>query len=286
MGGRRTPGIVSNQGAITLNTTNTSILANQSSFFNNGLVLHAGLGALGLSGYGGGTTAFYNLPGGVYQFLTDSGVIQNNCCGTLEFVNEGLVRKSGGTNTSTIAVAFNNMNGSIEVNSGTLSLNGSAYAQGTGSLTIALGGANGQSGQLVAGNVTLGGPLNIYLTNGFNPPVGQYIQIVSGAVVNGSFTTINMPNNLFISYRSNAVFVAANSSVNQSIQLTSPQLLGSNLNFGFQTVTNQNYTIQQNTNLGSTNWFAYTNFIGNGSNAQFNVPVGNAPEQFFRVRGQ
>jgi hypothetical protein len=171
------------------------------------------------------------------------------------------------------------------VDSGVLSLNGSPYSQGSGSLTFALGGAAaGQSGQLIAGNVTLAGRLNVFLTNGFAPTVGKPIQIVSGSVVSGTFSSVNLPGGMGVTYSTNAVYVVANSAVTQSIQISSPQLLGTNLNFGFQTVTNLSYTVQQNTNLGSTNWFPYTNFVGNGSNAQFNVPVGNAPQQFFRVR--
>jgi hypothetical protein len=279
-------GTVSNAAVVTLSSTNNSILANQSVFYNNGLILHAGSGALGLNGYGGGTTAFYNLANGTYQFLTDSSVFENNCCGTLEFNNQGLVRKAAGTNTSLIAIPFNNLNGSLEVDSGTLSLNGSPYSQGTGALTVALGGPNpGQCGQLEAGIVALAGPLNVYLTNSFAPAIGSRFQILSCASLSGAFSSISAPTNLAVSYTSNGVFLTVtNTIVNQSLQITSGQLSGGHFTFGFPTINNQSYTVQQNTNLASTNWLLYSNFIGNGSAVQLAVPVSTAPQQFFRVR--
>jgi len=43
--------------------------------------------------------------------------------------------------------------------------------------------------------------------------------------------------------------------------------------FAFETQSNQSYTIQQNTNLATTNWLFYTNFSGNGSLMQVVAPA-------------
>ncbi len=56
----------------------------------------------------------------------------------MTFENDGLLRKTGGTNTATISTAFNNQGGSIEVDGGVLSVNG-GYVQGGGGLTVLLG---------------------------------------------------------------------------------------------------------------------------------------------------
>ena len=66
--------------------------------------------------------------------------------------------------------------------------------------------------------------------------------------------------------------------------LQSPQVSGGNFTFNFQTASNQSYTIQQNTNLSTTNWFYVTNLTGNGSLFQFITPASAAPQTLFRVR--
>ena len=58
------------------------------------------------------------------------------------------------------------------------------------------------------------------------------------------------------------------------------------LSFGFGTVSNQSYTVQQNTNLASTNWTDYTNITGNGAAVQFTAPLTNQLQNFFRVKTQ
>jgi hypothetical protein len=68
-----------------------------------------------------------------------------------------------------------------------------------------------------------------------------------------------------------------------SAQIQSPQLSGGNFTFNFGTANGQSYTVQQNTNLATTNWTFYTNITGNGSIYQFATPVTNIPRRFFRV---
>jgi hypothetical protein len=66
-------------------------------------------------------------------------------------------------------------------------------------------------------------------------------------------------------------------------QIQSPLLAGTNYTFNFSTVSGQSYTVQQNTNLATTNWIFCTNIIGNGSLYQFQTPVSSNHQQFFRV---
>ncbi len=68
------------------------------------------------------------------------------------------------------------------------------------------------------------------------------------------------------------------------MQIDQPRLSGANFTFDFGTVSNRSYTIQQNSNLASTNWTLYTNFIGDGSIFQFVTPVASPVQNFFRVR--
>ena len=63
-----------------------------------------------------------------------------------------------------------------------------------------------------------------------------------------------------------------------------PQFSGTGFNFGFQSVSNQSYTIQRNDDLTTTNWIFFTNFTGDGSLLQLVSPVTNAPQRYFRLR--
>jgi hypothetical protein len=62
-----------------------------------------------------------------------------------------------------------------------------------------------------------------------------------------------------------------------------PSLSGGNFTFAFPGTSGQSYTIQQTTNLATTNWTVYTNFTGTDSVLQLSVPATDSA-QFFRIR--
>ena len=64
----------------------------------------------------------------------------------------------------------------------------------------------------------------------------------------------------------------------------SAQRSGNGVAFSFQSVSNQSYTVQQNTNLATANWSYYTNLTGNGSLLQLIAPGSDSPQAFFRVK--
>ena len=66
--------------------------------------------------------------------------------------------------------------------------------------------------------------------------------------------------------------------------IQSPLSVGTNFTFSFCTVSNQSYTVQQNTNLATTDWTFCTNFLGSGSPCQFLTPASSNRQSFFRVR--
>jgi hypothetical protein len=280
-------GVVTNTGIVVFGSSSDNVLANQSQFYNAGTVQHVGSGRLGFNGFGGGTTAFRNLPGAVYQFLSDSSVFQNNCCGGLEFDNAGLLWKRAGTNSSTISIAFNNQNGSIEVDSGTLSLSGGNYAQGSGSLTIKLGGLGaGQSGNLsVGGNATLGGPLTVVLTNGYVPVVGDQFQILSSATLSGSFSTVQVPagfvvtnigTSVFVRYTGGPLVVAGTAA--EHVLLPAPGVLW------FVGSSNSTWQVWSSTNLGIPNWLPVGSvYVTNASQFWHDPDALPAQQRFYRV---
>ncbi len=253
-------------------------------FYNRSLVHHTGIVTLVIPG----SSYFENDAGGTYNLEGDGGVAPG-CCGgnTPYFQNFGLLRKSSGTGTSTFSVPFNNLNGSIEVDSGTLSLSGAiysqAYSQGTGALTIKLGGRGaGQSGQLsVSGGASLSGPLNVSLANGFAPVPGDQFQILSSSGRSGTFTALNVPAGISVTYSNNGVYLIVTRPV--LAQIVNPVVSGGNLTFSLDTVNNQSYIVQHNDDLATINWVFDTNFTGNGSLMQVVAPVTNVPMRFFRV---
>jgi hypothetical protein len=69
----------------------------------------------------------------------------------------------------------------------------------------------------------------------------------------------------------------------QPVQILPLQLINGALSFRFYTANGPSYSVLQNTNLATTNWGIYTQFFGNGSLMQLDVPATNQPRQFFRV---
>ena len=67
-----------------------------------------------------------------------------------------------------------------------------------------------------------------------------------------------------------------------------PPLLGGQFSAGnfilsFQTVSGQNYSVEQLVDLNTANWTSITNIVGSGGLAEFTIPITNASE-FFRVQ--
>jgi len=209
-GGVFNGGTVTNTGNVTIGSANPSYLNNGCEFVNQGLVQLTGSGGLDFYQSGAGDV-FNNLQKGTFEFTTDSPVYGSGCCGGpagQAFNNQGLVWKSGGTNTSAISLTFNNQAGALRVDTGTLSLGGNNYAQGGGNLTIGIAGQGaGQHGLLaLTGTATLNGPLTLSLAQGYVPPVGSLFQILSSGSLSGTFSSFSLPPSFIVNYSNNSVY--------------------------------------------------------------------------------
>jgi hypothetical protein len=153
------------------------------------------------------------------------------------------------------------------------------------SFSVVLGGSN-QFGQLQVPNAsaTVAGTLNVTLANGYAPAIGTQFQIVSTGSRGGTFSTLNVPQGISVTYSNIGVFLTVTGTV--PVDIGNPQIVNTNITFGFGTLSNQDYTIQQNTDLSTTNWTFVTNFTGTGSFFQFAAPVTNIPALFYRVLEQ
>jgi hypothetical protein len=203
-------GVVTNANVLTLSGSNSVTLERNSLLDNSGVFRQTG-SALNIQQ----NARFVNLPKGVYDFAADASVYTTDYAPDY-FDNYGLLRKSGGTNTSTISISFDNQNGSIEVDQGVLSLGNNPFLQGNGVFTVQLGGTNsGQYGRLVAGSALLGGPLNVQLSIGYVPAVGDQFEIIAAPNLSGTFSSVAMPGGLSVSYSNNAVYLVVTGAVTQ-----------------------------------------------------------------------
>jgi hypothetical protein len=111
---------------------------------------------------------------------------------------------------------------------------------------------------------------------------------LTAGALNGTFANFIYPSNevsMISSNTATSVIVRAMNilALPQGL-LWQPQFSGGNFSFGFQTISNQSYTIQENTNASTTNWFLVTNITGDGSIFEFLIPITSGPQDFFRVR--
>ena len=92
--------------------------------------------ALSITGSGGNNSShFENLTQGTFNFAGDGSIVAVNYS---YFDNWGLVRKSAGTGNSVISATFNNWGGTIEVDSGQVTLAGGGTSS-NGTFNVAAG---------------------------------------------------------------------------------------------------------------------------------------------------
>ena len=123
---------------------------------NWGNTIWTGTGYLSLYNLSGNSTyvgAIYNQSGALFDIQNDT-LLNYNFGGEL-FNNAGTLRKSAGTNTTTVSVQFNNT-GTVNVQSGTLALQrsgsvGGQYTTSAGATTSLVGGLFVQTGSPVFG---------------------------------------------------------------------------------------------------------------------------------------
>jgi hypothetical protein len=197
-------GIITNNDIVTVSGTNISTLTGaNTTFVNNGTVVQTGSGGT-IMGTAGNNVYFDNEPGATYQFASDSSVAWGlNFYGqtslSVPFSNQGLVWKSAGTSTSTLATAFNNLGGTVKVDSGTLILSGGGTSS-NGVFTIANGAVldlTGGNSPVYAGEFTGSGSGQVWLDAGtlfaspslvldFPPDLFQW----NGGILQGIITNI------------------------------------------------------------------------------------------------
>ncbi len=138
------------------------------------------------------------------------GTNANPAANTLRVAADGILTGSGRVQGQVIVAAGGKI--SPGNSPGILAIDGN-YTQEAGSTFYAeLGGSDPGTGYdqiQVSGKATLAGILQVRLTNGFTPAVGQTFRIVTAGSISGAFTSILQPSQAGISVTSDATGVTA-----------------------------------------------------------------------------
>jgi fibronectin-binding autotransporter adhesin len=166
----------------TFSSGSTKTLRRQ--FDNQGTVTWTGGQVLGNN-----NPTFNNQAGAVFDVRADTTFFSSSDSSTPVFNNDGTLRKTAGTGSTVWQGTFNH-NGLLELQSGLFSFGTTPNIGAASSLTVFLGGttAGTQFGQVVVGNITFAGTLNVVLTNGFVPAVSNSFHIINGGTGSGVFT--------------------------------------------------------------------------------------------------
>ena len=128
-------GTLTNLGTINLSGSNDKIFYNDGTLDDYGTIVQTGTGNFGLHSDNQAPTVLNIESGGSYLIESDSGV-DNPSGGETEIENAGTIEKTAGTGTSTILVNGTLSNtGTIEADSGTLSLSASVAQVSGNTLT-------------------------------------------------------------------------------------------------------------------------------------------------------
>jgi hypothetical protein len=149
---------------------------------NRGTIVQEGGGNLQL----GDSVRIDNQAGATYDFASDGNIIGGQPGVQLAMSNAGTVEKTGGTGTSSIQVAFSNLDGTLAADSGTLQL-ASAYPGGasTGGTFDA-----GQGGVL---DLTGGGDVNVFTGSYTGSGLGTVLFGSGAFVVGAGGATLDFP---------------------------------------------------------------------------------------------
>jgi hypothetical protein len=176
---------VLSNGLVRLSGTSGKGLVN-GSMTNAGVVLFGGNAGMGMS-----SSTIYNLAGALFDLQTNASLFYSS--GTQPgFQNAGLLRKSASSATFSFSSVTLSNTGTIEIQTGTISVNES-YTQTGGELRMALRGLTDYGRLALSGTSQITGTLTVYLTGGYLPVVSNKFSVVTYSGFSGTFTQQNLP---------------------------------------------------------------------------------------------
>ncbi|HYG36943.1 MAG TPA: hypothetical protein VEC99_19280, partial [Clostridia bacterium] len=93
--------------------------------------------------------------------------------------------------------------------------------------------------------------------------------------------SLNVPPGLSVIYNNGGAFLSVVSPL--PAQIIQPSFSAGCLSFSFGTIQGRTYAVESVDILGAPGWTSVTNVIGNGALMEVTVPLGAAPQRFFRV---
>ncbi|HEV3344414.1 MAG TPA: DUF4214 domain-containing protein [Pirellulales bacterium] len=213
---------LTNNGSLTLANPNSVTLFAEDNFtgkndvnlggtlINNGTITESGTGTL----FFYDSVTLNNRAGGSYVFASDADLLLANYAPT--FTNAGTIKKTAGAATTTFGVPLANTGGTLEVDSGTLSLAGRGGTSTGAAIDVAAGAAldltGNTDGNVYAGTYTGTGGGTVLVQNGdfvvgaggatFNFPTGMFkwtgggINLFGHTLTNTGSMTIANTNNI------------------------------------------------------------------------------------------
>ena len=140
--------------------------------------------------------AIWNEPTGLWDLQCEQSLVTGGYspwsgwvwspAGSAQFHNAGLVRKPVGVGTATVSAVFDNT-GTVEVQTGTLYLNGGHALQPAGTLSFGLSGPADYGRIVLAGGTVLSGGLSATLRDGYAPAPGESYPVLSYDSASGLF---------------------------------------------------------------------------------------------------
>lgn len=131
-----------------------------------------------------------NLPGGVWDIQNDR-TLRNAYNFTAYFRNAGTVRKSAGTDTSTISIPFTNSGTAISLQR-TLAFTGGFAAAG-GTMVAGLGSPTAYGRFHLPGTALLDGALNVLWHGGYVGSISNTFTILTYGSRTGTFSPVSLP---------------------------------------------------------------------------------------------
>jgi hypothetical protein len=287
--------LVWNSGTINgpLTVTNGGVLNINGNVTLENVLTNAGTvtmtGAAYLSVYNNTNTylgKIFNLANGLWDIQTNTSIACGYCVGNEFFNNAGTLRKSQGSGTASISVAFTN-SATVEALVGTLSFSGSFVTVG-GNLDFGVSGVSSFGQINVSGSVALNGTVSAAWLNGFTPAVGNSFALLDYGSHSGTFANITLPpGTLGEGIYGLTAFSLMITNINA--QTSPPVFLNIKLVNTSTAVISwpssaTNYSLQTSTNLSSLSWSNITSGITTiSTNDVFSNNV-NGKSGFFRLQ--
>jgi hypothetical protein len=175
---------------------------------------------------------------------------------------------------------------------GVLSIIGAYPQTSNGALNIEIGGrsAGVDYDQLtITDHATLGGTLNVRLTNGFRPNPGDSFEVIRYGSHTGSFDHIVgliIDAGFFFQplFSATNVVLTTTDTRSQIVFDSAKVLSGGHVQFTLGGTAGQDFVIEAATNLPSARWIPVLTNIDSGANFTFIITdVTNSPQRYFRI---